>query len=130
MARTAGGPKDMRRIRTGKRGEDAAIARLQEAGYRIITRNYRCLYGEMDIIAQDGDTLVFIEVKSRRSERFGPPQEAVGAEKQKKLSRISMHYIQQQGIEACRARFDVIAVRISPQGTAVDIIRNAFDLIA
>ena len=129
MTRNTETPKDMRRIRTGKRGEDIAVAHLQEVGYRIVARNYRCRYGEMDIIAQDGDTLVFIEVKSRQSERYGPPQEAVGAEKRKKLSRVSLHYLQQQGIEACKARFDVIAVRISPRGAAVDLIRDAFDMV-
>lgn len=121
--------KDMRRIRTGKQGEDLAAAYLENAGYRIVVRNYRCVFGEMDIIAREGDTLVFSEVKSRKSGRFGEPQEAVGLEKQRKLSRIAMHYLQQKRLEATSARFDVIAVRIGSGEPEIDLIRNAFDLI-
>jgi putative endonuclease len=121
-------PKDMRRIRTGRRGEDLAAAYLQERGYRIVARNYRCLFGEADIIARDGETLVFVEVKSRKSETFGHPQEAVGIAKQKKLSRISLCYIQEKRLEICEARFDVIAVKLSPEGARIDLIPNAFDL--
>lgn len=121
-------PRDMRRIRTGKRGEDLAAAHLLEQGYRIIARNYRCLYGEADIIARDGDTIVFVEVKSRKTENFGLPQEAVGLAKQQKLSRISLCYLQEKRLHACKARFDVVAVSLSSAGTRIDLIRNAFDL--
>jgi putative endonuclease len=129
MTRNDIAAKDMRRIRTGKRGEDLAVAYLRKAGYRIVAQNYRCLYGEVDVVAQDGDTLVFVEVKSRKSGTFGAPQEAVGPEKQKKLSRVSLHYLQQKRLETCKARFDVIAVRMSPDETRIDLIRNAFDLV-
>jgi putative endonuclease len=122
-------PKDMRRIRTGKLGEDLAVAHLKKAGYQIIAQNYRCLYGEVDIIARDDDTLVFVEVKSRKSETFGQPQEAVGLEKRKKLSRISLYYLQQKRLETYNARFDVIAVKMLPDGTQIDLIQNAFNLI-
>jgi len=121
--------KDMRRIATGKLGEDLAVAYLRKAGYRILAQNYRCLHGEVDIIAQDGDSIVFIEVKSRKSETFGEPQEAVGLEKQKKLSRISLHYLQQRHLETCNARFDVMAVKLLPDGTRIELIQNAFNLI-
>jgi putative endonuclease len=121
--------KDMRRIRMGKLGEDLAVAYLQKSGYRILAQNYRCLYGEVDIIALDGDFIVFIEVKSRKSERFGQPQEAVGLEKQKKLSRISLHYLQQKRLENRNARFDVMAVKLLPDGTRIELIRNAFNLV-
>jgi putative endonuclease len=120
--------KDMRRIRTGRLGESLAVAYLQKAGYQILAQNYRCFYGEVDIIAQDGEIIVFIEVKSRKSERFGEPQEAVGMEKQKKLSRIAMHYLQQQRLDASNARFDVMAVKLLPDGTRINLIRNAFNL--
>lgn len=128
MTRNDKAAKDMRRLHTGKRGEDLAVAHLREAGYRIIERNYRCFFGEVDVVAQDGDTLAFVEVKSRKSEAFGMPQEAVGFEKQKKLSRVSLHYLQQHRLESCKARFDVIAVSLSPGGTRIDLIRNAFNL--
>jgi putative endonuclease len=83
--------KDMRRIRTGKQGETLAAAYLEKAGYQIIERNYRCLFGEMDLVARDGQTVVFVEVKSRKSDRFGVPQLSVGLQKQKKLSQIALH---------------------------------------
>lgn len=129
MAKSDKAPKDMRRIRTGKRGEDLAAGHLRKAGYQIVAQNYRCLYGEVDIIALEGDTIVFIEVKSRRSETFGQPQEAVGLEKQKKLSRISLHYLQQKRLEGRNARFDVVSVRMLPDGIRIDLIQNAFNLI-
>ena len=119
----------MRRIATGKLGEDLAVAYLRKVGYRILAQNYRCLYGEVDIIAEDGNVIVFIEVKSRKSETFGDPQEAVGLEKQKKLSRISLHYLQQKRLEICNARFDVVAVKLLPDGTRIELIRNAFNLV-
>ena len=119
----------MRRIRTGKLGEELAVAYLQRAGYRILAQNFRCLHGEVDIIAEDGDIIVFVEVKSRKSEMFGEPQEAVGLEKQKKLSRISLHYLQQKRLETCNARFDVVAVKLLPDGTRIELIRNAFNLV-
>ncbi|MDO9559277.1 MAG: YraN family protein [Syntrophales bacterium] len=119
----------MRRIMTGKLGESLAVVHLQKMGYQIVAQNYRCLYGEVDVVARDGDTLVFVEVKSRKSGTFGAPQEAVGLEKQKKLSRVSLHYLQQKRLETCKARFDVIAVRMSPDGTRIDLIQNAFNLI-
>jgi len=121
--------KDMRRIQTGKRGEDLAAAHLQKLGYQIVAKNYRCIFGEVDIIAQDLDTLVFVEVKSRKSAMFGEPQEAVGPEKQKKLSRVALHYLQKNRFDSCCARFDVIAVRMFPDGVRIDLIRNAFDLV-
>jgi putative endonuclease len=120
--------KDMRRIRTGKQGETLAAAYLEKAGYQIIERNYRCLFGEMDLVARDGQTVVFVEVKSRKSDRFGVPQLSVGLQKQRKLSQIALHYLEQNRCYPCDARFDVIAIRMRPEGHQVEIIRNAFDL--
>lgn len=113
---------------TGRQGEDLAAAWLAEAGYRIIERNYRCLFGEIDIVAQDGDTLVFVEVKSRRSGAFGAPELAVGIEKQRKISRISLHYLAEKGWSHRPARYDVVAVRLQPEGPRIELIRNAFEL--
>lgn len=122
-------PKDMRRIRAGRQGENLAVAYLQKQGYRILTRNYRCFYGEADIVAKEGDTLVFVEVKTRKTETFGVPQESVGYLKQKKLSKISLCYIQEKHLQDCNARFDVVAVRLSPQEDRIELIRNAFNLM-
>ena len=116
------------RISTGKRGEELAAAYLAEAGYRIVERNYRCIFGEIDIVAEEGETLVFVEVKSRRSEAYGDPQLAVGYEKQKKISRIAMHYLEEKRLRRRPARFDVVAVKLLPAGHRVELIRNAFEL--
>jgi len=116
------------RISTGKKGEELAAAYLAKAGYRIIERNYRCLFGEIDIVAEEGETLVFVEVKSRRSAAYGDPQLAVGPQKQKKMSRISLHYLSEHHLRHRPARFDVVAVKLLPSGYRIELIRNAFEL--
>jgi len=116
------------RIRTGKRGEELAAAHLVEVGYRIIERNYRCLFGEIDIVAEEGETLVFVEVKSRRSDAYGEPQLAVGHQKQKKMSKISVYYLAERHLCHRQARFDVVAVRLLPAGHRIELIRDAFEL--
>jgi putative endonuclease len=120
--------KNNSRIETGKKGEDIAAEYLKKAGYRIIERNYRCIFGEIDIVAKDGDTTVFVEVKSRRSSSFGEPQASVGPVKQKKLSMISLAYLKDRCMQNCNARFDVVAVKLSPAGNQVELISNAFEL--
>ncbi len=113
---------------TGKKGEDLAVSFLQDAGYRIVERNYRCRFGEIDIVAADGGTIVFVEVKSRRTDDFGDPQLAVGKDKQKKISQIALHYLQEKNMLSRNARFDVVAVKMLPTGNAVEHIQHAFEL--
>jgi putative endonuclease len=115
-------------MRRGKKGEELAAVYLAEAGYRILERNYRCLFGEIDIVAQDGETLVFVEVKSRTSDAYGDPQLAVGRRKQQKLSLISVHYLAERRLRHRPARFDVVAVKLLPAGHRIELIRNAFEL--
>ena len=117
-----------RRIRTGKQGEDLAAAHLAENGYRILERNYRSVFGEIDIVAEEGDTLVFVEVKSRRAEAYGDPQLAVGPKKQRKISRVAMSYLSEKGWNRRPARFDIVAVKLRPSGNLIELIRNAFEL--
>ena len=117
-----------RRIRTGRQGEDLAAAHLAENGYRILERNYRSVFGEIDIVAEEGDTLVFVEVKSRRSEAYGDPQLAVGPKKQRKISRVAMSYLSEKGWNRRPARFDIVAVKLRPSGNLIELIRNAFEL--
>jgi putative endonuclease len=81
------------RLDTGRRGEDIAAARLSERGYHIVELNFRCPLGEMDIVARQGEVLVFVEVRTRRSDRFGRPLESVGPAKQRKLSQVALYYI-------------------------------------
>jgi putative endonuclease len=121
-------PSGETRVRVGKRGEELAVRHLEAAGYRIVERNYRCLLGEIDVVAKDGECLVFVEVKSRRGSGSGDPQEAVGARKQEKISRIAQYYLKEKRLGSIRARFDVVAVRILPGENRIKVIRNAFEL--
>lgn len=114
--------------RTGKYGEDLAAAWLAEAGYRIIERNYHCFFGEIDIVAEEAGILVFVEVKSRRSEAYGAPELAVGPEKQRKISRISLQYLAERHLRHRSARFDVVAVYLRPEGPRIELIRDAFEM--
>lgn len=116
------------KIGVGKHGEELAVRHLADAGYRIIERNYRCLLGEIDVVAKDGETLVFVEVKSRRGGGFGDPQEAVDSRKQEKISKIAQYYLKEKRLQNVRARFDVVAVRIMPGGSRIKVIQNAFEL--
>lgn len=120
--------KSSGRMRTGKKGEDIACAYLKRRGYRIVERNYKCPLGELDIVARDGDAIVFVEVKSRKSEEFGDPQLAVGLEKQKKVSRMSLTYLKEKHLYPCNARFDVVAIKMLPDGITIELIQNAFEL--
>jgi len=116
------------RLGVGKRGEELAAAYLAKAGYRIMERNYRCIFGEIDIVAEEGDSIVFVEVKSRRSKAYGDPQLAVGARKQKKISMVALNYIEEKQKHSRNARFDVVAVKLLPTGTTIELIKNAFEL--
>jgi putative endonuclease len=114
--------------KTGKIGEDIAIDFLKKKGYKIIERNYKCVFGEVDIVARNKDDIVFVEVKSRRSEYFGDPTDAVDFNKQKKISKIALNYLNEKRVDNHDARFDVIAIKLSPSGNTVELIENAFDL--
>ena len=116
------------RIRTGKAGEELAAAYLRQAGYEILERNYRCPFGEVDIVACEGGTIVFVEVKCRRSTHFGEPEMAVGWQKQRKISRISLHYLQERNHLSCAARFDVVAVKMRGEEVHIELIKDAFAL--
>src|SRR5574340_1142891 len=113
---------------TGNKGEELVVRFLKNAGYRVVERNYRCRLGEIDIVALDGGTLVFVEVKSRTSESFGDPQLAVGPDKQKKISRIALNYLQEKNMLSRNVRFDVVAVKMLPAGNTLEHIRDAFEL--
>lgn len=123
------GMKDLSKIKTGKRGEEIAIRRLRQLGYRILERNYRCPLGEIDIVAQDKDTIVFVEVKSRKTEDFGDPELAVGKAKQRKISLLSLYYLAHHSKAPENVRFDVVAIKMLPDCTEVRVINNAFDLV-
>ena len=97
--------------------------------YQILERNYRCLLGEMDIIAREKGSLVFVEVKTRATKDFGGPAAAVHERKQRQLSRIALLYLNQKKIRDVPARFDVVAVDLSGSKPRIEVIQNAFDLL-
>jgi len=84
--------------------------------------------GEMDIIAKEKDTLVFVEVKTRTSTTFGPPQLAVNSSKQRQLSKVALNFLKEKKLEDMKARFDVVAILLGPRGEEIELIKDAFDL--
>ncbi len=111
------------RQQCGQRGEQMAVAYLQGQGYRIEQQNYRCREGEIDIIAWDGSTLVFVEVKTKTQLAFGSPQAMVTRSKQRKMTHVAMLYVAQHRLPNVDIRFDVVAILLaaeaSPQVTHV-----------
>lgn len=113
----------------GIKGEGIAASYLEKIqGYKILQRNYRCTFGEMDIIAKDHDVLSFVEVKTRGSINFGIPQESVNKRKQHQLSKIALEFINKYNVHHMKARFDVVAVYLLPKEERVELIKNAFEL--
>lgn len=112
----------------GRFGEDLAVARLEQDGLRVIARNWRCSSGEIDVVAVEGQTLVFVEVKTRSSLAFGDPAEAVHAAKASRLRALALRWLAEHPDPRRReVRFDVVAVvRLGPDGPTVRHIRAAF----
>lgn len=110
----------------GKQGEQAAETHLERNGYRILARNVRTRYGEIDLVAMDRDTVVFVEVKSRRGDGFGSPKAAVDFRKQRRISKAALSWLKKNRRMDDRARFDVVAVSDTDGETGFEIIQNAF----
>ena len=117
------------RLRLGSSGEELAGRFLEKSGYRIVARNFRCRLGEIDIIARDGETLVFIEVKTRTGAAFGSPAAAVTMKKQRQIGRAAQWYLAENGLFETPARFDVIAIVRGKGGRhRVEHLPDAFEL--
>jgi len=114
----------MKSSQIGKLAEDKAIELLKKKGYRIIERNFRTKSGEIDIIAEDGKTIVFVEVRFRKHRSFGSPEETVNPKKIKKIVSTANRYISMKNLAGRDIRFDVIA--LDKEG--IRHIINAFDL--
>ena len=108
----------------GKTGEDRAAAELERRGYAILARRYRTRHGEIDIVAQDADTLVFIEVKVRLTGECGSAAEAVTRAKQRRLGSMAADYLARHDLSAVACRFDVVAI----DGEVLTLICDAFSL--
>ena len=115
------------RSRTGNIGEELAVRYLKQQGYAIVERNYRRRIGEIDVIARDGDSLVFVEVKTRRSSRQGSPLEAVDIRKQQQVSRVALVYMSEKRCGDVMVRFDVVGVHIEGKSARFELIKNAFE---
>lgn len=116
-------------ITVGKRGEEIAVAYLKGRKFTIIARNFRCKGGELDIVARDGKTFVFVEVKTRRSLSCGPPQASVTPFKQRQNSKAALTWLAKNRLYDASARFDVIAILLREhQVPEIEHFRNAFDL--
>jgi len=97
-------------------------------GYKKILRNYRCPLGEIDLIAEDAGTLVFVEIKTRKGRSLGYAKEAVDARKRRQLSKVALAYMKSNDCIEMRARFDVVAISLFGEKPRIQVIKNAFDL--
>ncbi len=112
----------------GSCGERLAAGYLSSHGYRLVEMNYRCRFGELDIIARRDELMIFVEVKTRRSDRFGRPGMAVDYFKQQRIIKSAKWYIHSKGLENNRFRFDVLEILRTPAGQmSVNHIRGAFE---
>ena len=110
----------------GQRGERAAEKHLRRNGYRIVAKNFRAAGAEIDLVAMDGETLVFVEVKTRRSRAAGAPEEAVDERKQKRIRRAAEVFAARYRADEMEMRFDIVAVDASGKRLEIELLRNAF----
>jgi putative endonuclease len=113
--------------RYGRKSEDTAAAYLKKRGYAILQRNYRTRLGEIDIIARDKETIVFVEVKARKTDRAGSGKSSITRTKQFRITRLAQYYLKQSGLRDVKARFDVVVIQ--GEGESVDLIQNAFEAV-
>ena len=112
----------------GKAGEELAVRYLKKKGYKVLEQNYTCPVGEIDIIARDKKTIVFVEVKTRRSMSYGSARLAITPRKQRKISMTALYYLKSNHQMNRGARFDVVTVQSTGATQEIDLIQNAFDL--
>jgi putative endonuclease len=112
----------------GKDGERLAERYLQQKGYKLVERNYRCRGGEVDLIVLDRKVIVFVEVKTRSDHQFGNPLEAVEMRKQRKMIQAAEFFLNEKGLHNREARFDVVGISWLGQQPTVEHIENAFEL--
>jgi len=111
----------------GKEGEDIALDFLRNKGFSIVIKNYRTVFGEIDIIAKDRGVIVFVEVKTRTGNSFGRPFEAVDQRKREKIRKVALSFMKTQKKEF-PSRFDVLSITKSGEGTRIEHIQDAFEV--
>jgi putative endonuclease len=115
------------RLLIGRSGEQSAERYLRSKGLHLVARNHRCVQGEIDLVMRDGETLVFVEVRRRKSTDYGSPLETVSAAKQRKVIAAAQHFIASQKISSRQAlRFDVVGIVSDGAGDTIEWVRNAF----
>ncbi len=114
-------PRDRRRVGLGRGGESLAVTWLEARGMRVLARNWRCPYGEVDVIALQNGVLIFVEVKTRRGERMGAPEEAITPAKRRHMVATAQAYMAERGCEEQPFRLDVLAVQLTPGGTLLEV---------
>ena len=118
----------MNRLDRGRSSEELAWNHLRRAGYRLVARNLRTRFGEIDLVVERGDTLVFVEVRSRASARFGTPLESVDGRKRRQVARLAADFLARRRLDDRRARFDVVAVEWQDGVPKVEHVENAFEV--
>ncbi len=114
-------------MKLGQKGEELACRFLVNRGYKIISRNFKTSHGEIDVIAKDNDTLVFIEVKTRESLEYGLPFESVNRMKRRKIANVAMMYLKKlRELPACR--FDIVSIYHKKGNPVFELIRDAFEI--
>ena len=120
----------LKRKELGDRGEEIATNFLKKQGYRIIERNYQFRMGEVDIVAREAETIVFVEVKARRSADFGLPEEALSYDKRRRLTRLALGYLAYHKIKDKNCRFDVVSILMDEDRVKdIRLIKNAFEAV-
>ena len=125
MPTFAGMPEDARQS-LGKMGETLACRELCRRGYAILARRHRTRYGEIDIIAREGDTIVFVEVKARRDVAFGGAGAAVTSWKQRRIARMASDYLARHDLMEAPCRFDVVAIDFDGDRPRIEVYTHAF----
>jgi putative endonuclease len=124
------------RVILGKTGEDLACRELERRGYAILARRYRRRHGELDIVARDGETIVFVEVKTRDGEEFGGGPAAITVLKRRRITALAADYLARYRLAGRPCRFDVVSIRmdrevVTPDGltATIEVFQHAFDAV-
>jgi len=121
------------RKKLGNRGEKIAAKVLRKQGYRIIEKNYHSRLGEIDIVAKEDESIVFVEVKTRCSTDFGLPEEALSYDKRRRLSKLALGYLAHRRIKDTNCRFDVVSILMDNKKVRkvkhIELIKNAFPAV-
>ena len=114
------------RVIFGKTGEDLACAELERRGYELLARRYRRRGGELDIIARDGATIVFVEVKARDGSDYGGAAEAITVIKRRRMTQLAEDFVARHRLQQCPCRFDVVTVEMRDERPIIEVFANAF----